>query len=397
MEKILIVLKSYEHINFFLRMKSAMLKLNYNIIFITFSYATYRKLRKMNENVHLIKKEKNSVNIDIDIKKTYEFKIKYFSENLIKNLYSASYINIKNLVDKENVKYIFIWNGSEIIDKAAKKIAEEYNIKTIYFEIGNFPGKLFVDPFGTNAASNLYKNKNILKNYNVDYKIYQQWKEKFIERNLKQHIVKQSKNIFPKMGQFFWNRIGEIFITKFFCLKDTEEKILRFLYHKIYRVNYTSYDLSKKYIFFPLQVSIDTQIVIHSDINLQDALDYAIQKADELGYDLLVKPHPAEPNIKFMKSLLKDKKLCLVNYNTLELIKNAYEIITINSTVGLEARLLNKKVDILGKALYKSFNEEDISRYILGYLINIDYFSKEIIELDELKNILNRADYDNEC
>ena len=74
-----------------------------------------------------------------------------------------------------------------------------------------------------------------------------------------------------------------------------------------------------------------------------------------------------------------------------------YDACGVRRAAGNQARLLNKKVDILGKALYKSFNEEDISRYILGYLINIDYFSKEIIELDELKNILNRADYDNEC
>lgn len=397
MQNILIHLKSYEHISFFLRMQWALEKLGYNMVFITASYAAYRKLKTSKVEVYLIKNinHTNSKILNSEyLNKTFEFKIKNYPYKLINEIYVNTLETLSNINDKNTIEYIFIWNGCEITDKAVTSWAQENSIKTLYFEIGNFPGKIFVDKNGTNANSFLFKDKKSLKKFDVNKNKYVLWRDKFIGDNLHKHIVKQSKNIFASRKQFLWNRIGEIFITKFFCFRDVINKITKYLYYKIHPVTkfaYNNYDLSKKYIFFPLQVSTDTQIIIHSDIGLQAAIDYAIDKAKKLGVDLLVKPHPAESNNKFVEQLINTDAFYLVNYNTFELIKNAQEVITINSTVGLEAKIMGKKVDVLGRAFYKDFDEEDIARYIQGFLINVDYFSTENIGEKEMQQILNRA------
>ena len=65
MGNILIIVKSYEYVKFFLRMKDSLEKLNYNIIFVTLSYASYRMLSKHNETVFLVKKVKKIIKINV--------------------------------------------------------------------------------------------------------------------------------------------------------------------------------------------------------------------------------------------------------------------------------------------------------------------------------------------
>ena len=77
----------------------------------------------------------------------------------------------------------------------------------------------------------------------------------------------------------------------------------------------------------------------------------------------------------------------LVGNNTKDLILNAQRVVVINSTVGLEALLLEKNVDIYGRAIYEHFNEYRLKAYIQKYLINIDYFNDETNN-DEVKKLL---------
>ena len=73
-------------------------------------------------------------------------------------------------------------------------------------------------------------------------------------------------------------------------------------------------------------------------------------------------------------------------------MKYAEEIWTINSTVGLEALIMGKKIKILGKALYKDFKGDYLKKYISSYLLNIDFFDKKDISMEATKNIINRLE-----
>lgn len=54
------------------------------------------------------------------------------------------------------------------------------------------------------------------------------------------------------------------------------------------------------------------------------------------------------------------------------------KVVTINSTVGLEALILDKEVEVLGRAVYSHFDHERLKAYVCRYLINIDYFDDEV-------------------
>lgn len=129
-----------------------------------------------------------------------------------------------------------------------------------------------------------------------------------------------------------------------------------------------------------------------------EALYYAYNLAKDQGLRLLVKPHPAETNKAFVKEIydLKDElKFSFTNENTMKLIINAQKIITINSTVGLEALIAMKKAHVLGRAVYKGFNETDLAKYILGYLIDINYFAYDDISEIDMLRLLERSSENN--
>lgn len=395
MDNILVIAKGLEQTRFFLRMQESSYKLGYKIIYITAHYATYLYLKKRKIKVYLIKnKYKTLVKLEeSEIINSFEYKARFFSKNLIQNLYNASYIQMQEIINDNNIKYIFMWNGCQIIDKAAKQIANIQNIKTLYFEIANINGKTFVDPKGTNANSQLFDSPEILKQYNVNLNEYNKWKENYLREKFANHIVKQSYNKYSNKIEFCINRLGDIFITKFFSMNNLVSKIKEFLLYKTINFKYDNYDYkNRKYIFFPLQVSNDTQILIHSDIGIEKALEFAVIEAKKNNCDLVIKPHPAEKNSKFVENLLKKKqkeKFYFVNENTFRLIQNAKLVITINSTVGLETKIMGKTLKVLGRALYANFNQYDIAAYIQKYLIDIDYFDNARIDIKIFNKILN--------
>jgi len=67
-------------------------------------------------------------------------------------------------------------------------------------------------------------------------------------------------------------------------------------------------------------------------------------------------------------------------------------VVTINSTVGLEALLYGKKVVSLGRCFYKEFDQARLLKYIHSFLIDgIDYFGSGEISTLSARNVFARA------
>lgn len=395
MKKILVIIRYFERAIFFYRIKKALEVKNYEFIFIVDHISAYFYLKYYKCNVYLIKKRCIDIKINKNIENTVEYKTGKLNYTQLKDIYVSTYFLINKIYKKESLDYIFIWNGTSIFDLPVIDFARKYNINTFFFEIANLPGKIFVDKKGTNARSDLYNDKRILETYNIDEKSFIEWKKNYLQKKLCNHIVLQAKK------RKYAALISFIDIIYSVCISGIEydssfllERVLSKFYHKKLDIFYDNVDYDKmNYIFFPLQVSNDSQILIHSDISLRDSVLYAIKEAKEKNLELVIKPHPAEHNQKIFKEIckLKEKhKFYFINDNTFKLIKYAKKVITINSTVGLEAKICGKEVEILGRAFYKDFTEEDLRRYILGYLVNIDYFSDEKISEEAIKELEKR-------
>ena len=75
-----------------------------------------------------------------------------------------------------------------------------------------------------------------------------------------------------------------------------------------------------------------------------------------------------------------------------ELLRQAEAVVTINSTVGLEAMLLEKPLTVLGRSHYYNLTPKQLRQYIMYYLLPIDYFSNEAISPCTAKQLLSRAE-----
>lgn len=120
-----------------------------------------------------------------------------------------------------------------------------------------------------------------------------------------------------------------------------------------YRYKFTKEDelnLDTDYIFIPFQVSRDTQIFYNSSNikNMEQLLDLSVEAIEGLNKTLkrhikiIVKEHPEDMSRNKYRDLKQrykdnDSVVFVQKYNTKSLIKKAMLIITINSTVGVEA------------------------------------------------------------
>ena len=265
----------------------------------------------------------------------------------------------------------------------------KYSIKTTFFEIANFPSKLFVDKQGVNAQSFLYHHPEVLDNLEIDEESYDEWLESY--KSDKKNIVKQAKNksiiqfqmLLDYFGYYFMGAAREDYRNPLVVIKNKLSNRVQTTYEEV--------DLNDPYIFFPLQVSNDSQILLNSEYNNQDVIKILIEKYHDKR--ILLKIHPAEPSKTFIREvsmLIKEyPNMKLVANNTKDLIVNAQKVVVINSTVGLEALLLQKDVEIYGRAIYNHFNTYRLKAYIQKYLINIDYFNDKI-NINEVKRLIDK-------
>ncbi len=150
-----------------------------------------------------------------------------------------------------------------------------------------------------------------------------------------------------------------------------------------------------KYIFFPMQVSNDSQLLFNSPLNNVEGIKYCIKRGLENNLDVVVKPHPAEINeiiFQQLRALQQSYSFSIVLEPTMKILEYASEVITLNSTVGLEAMIIGKKVTFLGNTFYSFFNEQSLRHYIMGYLVDVDYFSSDPISLKIAQRIMARIE-----
>ena len=304
--------------------------------------------------------------------------------------------------NKYKPRVCFIYNGTSIFTYAAKKWAQNYKIKSLFFELANIDGKMFVDPWGTNAKSKAYADDVLLDTYKMGKEDFDTWLNNYRnhKKNVKQALVSR------KISNIFFYAINKIWFLGYLKRKRAyvNKELKRFIYrykkdlfkkdNKVIKL-----DSLKPYYLFPMQVSIDSQILLNSDVSLERAIIYAREKAKKNNVNLLIKLHPAERDNRIKAQLEKIQsdsifvvdKECSID----DFIDNAEKIITINSTVGLEAILHDKDVEFLGRSLYKKIlkNKNELLNKYISYLIDIDYFNDKDIDANIVSECLHRADF----
>lgn len=223
-----------------------------------------------------------------------------------------------------NVNLVIVWNGDALEAALPICLARKLGIKTIFMENGYFPGTVVMDTQGVNAKNSLPRNRDFYENLSID-----------------EEKLKQLKGINPEYRKLRGeNKLDDNVIQK-------ETKLL-----------------PDKFIFLPFQVHTDTQVLINSPVikDMEQLLKVAYQGVEEfnrkhgLDYRLVVKEHPSDHG-RIDYSQLKEEYsekgvIFLKKIPMKEVLKKAELVITLNSTVGIEALLYGKPVLTLGDAFY---------------------------------------------
>lgn len=230
---------------------------------------------------------------------------------------------------KYKIDLVCVWNGTLVPLAAAVRVARKLGRKTIFFENGYLPNTTTVDPKGVNNCNSL---------------------------------VGKPRSFYDAVIP------NDVWLSELHKGTASIRALKTKWYHGILKkkpmVQNEDIDLPQKFIFLPFQVNDDTQVLLHSPVikTMDELVNYAIEAVKEHNwhYDeevwIIAKEHPSDFGRVDYSALIEryknEKILFLRYYPTPELIEKSSGVITLNSSVGIEALVKHKPVITLGKAFY---------------------------------------------
>lgn len=211
------------------------------------------------------------------------------------------------------------WNGLNSSRRAFIEGAQRAGAATVLFELAPLPQRITIDSKGVNYLNSLP----------INLEFYQNW---------------QAQNSDTTDA---WQQVRKQIVSR----QETKNK-------NVQQNVVNMAEIPKPYLFVPLQVQGDSQIrlfggLIQSVTQFVKTLDdYADQLPD--NWTLRIKEHPtSEEPYHLDKIINKPHKITVDNStDTMELIKHSAGVITVNSSVGLEALFFKKPVLLFGQAFY---------------------------------------------
>jgi capsular polysaccharide export protein len=332
----------------------------------------YRRLNKY-------KTEEYNSESDIIKYLTTLYKIK--NTNRIVKQKNQLYQNCHISLEHQSIDLMLFWNGANNVER---EVCVDLNISAYFFENGYFSNTFQAQRKGVNCDAEFVK-LGLREFLNFKYVM-----SRLEEVDYKPVEVKVSalKRFIYRSFDKEYNRIFIKAILYNYRLKKAKR---RFEKNEEDRIDFKKIG---KYIFFPLQVNSDTQIILNSDFNsMYDALEKTLPQLLQSGYKVILKEHPFEVEKVDYSKFVDNNNVFLVKKCNLDMLINKSEfVVNINSSVGLQAIENYKKVLVLGKSMYNNspsviiykgnagfikeikelcYSEEDINLYISHFKNNI--------------------------
>lgn len=256
--------------------------------------------------------------------------------------------SLGNFFQENDIDSILLWNGSNNL--FIVNLARDNDIKTWFFENGYLPNTLQMNRLGVNASVG-YNTNSVKELYSFTFPD--------ADIKINNFVIKQPKRLtilsylMSKLSQARHRNVA----TDIYRVLSA--RLLKLVIKIKYNYGYSSPSISyigKPYIFFPLQVNDDTQIIQNSSYqDMYQILDTLAPLISNSGYQLVIKEHPEDMSYTKYKKYTKFKNVHLTkNVNINNLIENADCILTVNSSVGFQAIQKHKKVITFGASFYNS-------------------------------------------
>lgn len=342
------------------------------IYYISFSLSDLF-YRNFNENYYVPKDLKNSEMgiskeelLSLDIRKFKYSKLynEKIDEKEIVRLRKYAYL-IEKYINEKKIGCVLIYNGSSTIEQILIYIAEKLRLQLLYLEEGYFrPYTITADTKGINYNSSIPRSKEFYDKLAIDEDKFEKFllRAKYLEVKrppFKDKIIKVLMKLTNSIGLF----IGFKNEHKVNTLKEYLAREINL--YKFKKMKTEDISLPSEYIFVPFQVHSDTQVLFHSPKikDMHQLVENVVReleiynKKNRKDLKVIFKEHPMDIGRISYRDLYdkysKNKNVIfLKKYDTKKLIKNSKLVITINSTVGIEALMNYKKVITLGNAFF---------------------------------------------
>lgn len=406
---VLVTVDGMDRARFFYELMKNSERVFEELVFITFNINSHIYLKSLGCECILIKKCKASGDKLFDkeiLLSCLEYKSKRFSLTHLERIYYSIRVALTPLLIRYKYVEVLHWNGARFLELFTNHVLDECGVfrKSLYFEIANFPGYIFVDECGTNGSSKfsvdasdqlLNFNDELIEEFN-EFKI-----KKSIEKLPPQAMLEARSFRYYINELFFIISNRSIFSDLKFLLKLLKEKITKkyAVYKNAKIINYISLEdikkiaEGKKLILFPLQVENDTNVLVHCKYSYADVVKFIRHYCAQNNFILLVKPHPAERVSTYLHGLLQTSKSHDVFFTSLkveELFPHVTEVWTINSTVGLQALIAGKPLRAFGRTYYGGFGNM-LAEDIFSNFFMIDYF-RGVFNKNEVERVFKLLD-----
>ncbi len=266
--------------------------------------------------------------------------------------------DLQQFIEKKNTEYsqsveffktqtefydaVIFWNGSGTVEK---DVVKELSINAFYAENGYFPNTLQLNGDGVNC------------NAEFSSLTYQQFLNFHFPNTALQIIAgfepfnKKYSPIPRFIMRSFDSKFNYLAREAFMHNIRLSRAKKRFAEMAVDEIDFESIG---PFIFFPLQVNSDTQIILNSDYDsMYDALEKILPELKKTGLKIVIKEHPFEVESVDYSRFIDNKTVFMVRKYSIEtLIDKSEFVVNINSSVGLQAISRMRKTLVLGKCMY---------------------------------------------
>ncbi|MEO1640976.1 MAG: capsular biosynthesis protein [Pseudomonadota bacterium] len=230
-------------------------------------------------------------------------------------LLGMQYNGTRALFEKDKAQVAVAWNGLNGSRRVFMQAAKDAGARTLYFELGPFPGRITVDPEGVNFV-------NVLPRTPDPYLVW---------------LAKSG------CDPAAWRALGALIKQR---TPDQPPAPAA-----------GPPPLTEPFIFAPLQVPGDSQLRVFGGVfrTVESFVKALAEAAKYLpdGWHLRLKEHPSTP--AFVAGLLKDTNAPIYLDNatdTFAQVAASRGVVTVNSSVGLEAMFFDKPVTACGQCFW---------------------------------------------
>ena len=278
-----------------------------------------------------------------------------------KEFFKAYFLAVRDYLQKENIRMLLLHNDTRWQHAYAIEAARQLNIPYFVFELGLFrPNTITMDSRGVNARNSVPREPSFYAQFQTKRVVHADQISSSISLKKRNAVI----------ARFLLHyRLG-----KFLGLNAPENKVMRLKdYFRRFWKAYVKKDKRKepavwpeRFLFVPFQVVNDSQTLLYSPyremktmakdiINAVKTINKTKPETERLA--VVFKEHPMDRGAVSYDDLRvqysEDPEVIILSDGDLnELIAQSLGVVTLNSTVGLDAVKQGKRVLCIGEAFY---------------------------------------------